>query len=116
MENVERLNHTFKGEKNHKPSDIWESDDSGHWHECKDCKEKLDFAVHIPDHEGHATEDYAITCKVCGWVMEEQVKQIQMEIPYKLVVKKTGEADPTKAGLHLSRIQLEQRLSDKRNI
>ena len=56
----------------------------------------LVFAVHIPDHEGHATEDYAITCKVCGWVMEEQVKQIQMEIPYKLVVKKTGEADPTK--------------------
>ena len=77
-----------KEKKNHKPSDIWESDDSGHWHECKDCKEKLDFAVHIPDHEGHATEDYAITCKVCGWVMEEQVKQIQMEIPYKLVVKK----------------------------
>ena len=89
-------NHTFKGEKNHNPSDVWESDYSGHWHECKDCKEKLDFAVHIPDHEGHATEDYAITCKVCGWVMEEQIKQIHMEFPYKLVVKKTGEADPTK--------------------
>lgn len=89
-------NHTFTGEENHNPSDVWGSDYSEHWHECKDCKEKLDFAVHIPDHEGHATEDYAITCKVCGWVMEEQVKQIQMEIPYKLVVKKTGEADPTK--------------------
>ena len=92
-------NHTFEGEinpENHNPSDIWESDYSGHWHECEDCKEKLDSAVHIPDHEGHATEDYAITCKVCGWVMEEQIKQIHMEFPYKLVVKKTGEADPTK--------------------
>ena len=28
--------------------------------------------------------------------MEEQIKQIHMEFPYKLVVKKTGEADPTK--------------------
>lgn len=40
-------NHIFKGEinpENHNPSDIWESDYSGHWHECKDCKEKLDFA------------------------------------------------------------------------
>ena len=27
---------------------------------------------------------------------EEQIKQIHMEFPYKLVVKKTGEADPTK--------------------
>ena len=64
--------------------------------QTKKNKEKLDFAVHIPDDEGHATEDYAITCKVCGWVMEEQIKQIHMEFPYKLVVKKTGEADPTK--------------------
>ena len=35
-------NHTFEGEKNpekHNLSDVWESDYSGHWHECKDCNE-----------------------------------------------------------------------------
>ena len=42
-------NDTFTGEKNpenHNPSDIWESDYSGHWHECKDCKKNW-ILLHI---------------------------------------------------------------------
>lgn len=59
----------------HNPASGWTNDASGHWHACQtaDCTEKCDFAAHTPDHEGHATEEYAIKCTVCGYVIEAQL-------------------------------------------
>ena len=59
----------------HNPASSWTSDASGHWHACRTagCTEKCDFAAHTPDHEGHATEEYAIKCTECGYVIEAQL-------------------------------------------
>lgn len=59
----------------HNPSSEWSSDATGHWHACQNtgCTEKIDFAEHTPDHQGHATEEYAIKCTECGYVIEEQL-------------------------------------------
>ena len=59
----------------HNPASGWTNDASGHWHACQTagCTEKCDFAAHTPDHEGHATEEYAIKCTVCGYVIEAQL-------------------------------------------
>ena len=53
----------------------WEKDASGHWNKCNTagCTEKNDFAGHTPDHQGSATEEYAIKCSVCGWIIEQQL-------------------------------------------
>ena len=53
----------------------WTSDASGHWHACRTagCTEKCDFATHTPDHTGHATEEYAIKCTECDYVIEAQL-------------------------------------------
>ena len=53
----------------------WEKDASGHWHKCNTagCTEKNDFAGHTPDHQGGATEEYAIKCSVCGYIIEAQL-------------------------------------------
>ena len=71
----------------------------GHAHVCNRTPEHHDIVVpHNPDHEGNATYDYAIKCTECGFEIEPQLEEptIRIEVPYKLVVKKTGEADPTK--------------------
>lgn len=59
----------------HNPASGWTSDASGHWHACQTagCTEKCDFATHTPDHTGHATEEYAIKCTECGYVIEAQL-------------------------------------------
>ena len=59
----------------HNPASGWTSDASGHWHACQtaNCTEKCDFASHTPDHEGHATEEYAIKCTECDYVIEAQL-------------------------------------------
>lgn len=59
----------------HSPASGWSNDETGHWHACQTsgCTEKLDFAAHTPDHEGHATEEYAIKCTECGYVIEAQL-------------------------------------------
>ena len=59
----------------HNPASGWTSDASGHWHACQtaNCTEKCDFASHTPDHTGHATEEYAIKCTKCGYVIEAQL-------------------------------------------
>lgn len=59
----------------HNPASGWTSDASGHWHACQTagCTEKCDFATHTPDHQGHATEEYAIKCTECGYVIEAQL-------------------------------------------
>lgn len=71
----------------------------GHAHVCNRTPEHHDNVVpHTRDHEGSATYDYAIKCTECGFEIEPQLEEptIRIEVPYKLVVKKTGEADPTK--------------------
>ena len=59
----------------HRPAFVWSKDKTGHWHACQTagCKEMLDFAAHTPDHEGPATEEYAITCTECGYVIEKRL-------------------------------------------
>ena len=59
----------------HNPASGWTNDASGHWHACQTagCTEKCDFASHTPDHTGHATEEYAIKCTECGYVIEAQL-------------------------------------------
>lgn len=59
----------------HNPASSWTSDASGHWHACQNanCTEKCDFASHTPDHTGNATEEYAIKCTECGYVIEAQL-------------------------------------------
>ena len=59
----------------HNPASGWTSDASGHWHACQTagCTEKCDFASHTPDHTGNATEEYAIKCTKCGYVIEAQL-------------------------------------------
>lgn len=53
----------------------WEKDASGHWHKCNTagCTEKNAFAGHTPDHQGGATEEYAIKCSVCEYEIEAQL-------------------------------------------
>ncbi len=53
----------------------WESSANGHWHKCNTagCTETNDFAAHTPDHQGGATEEYAIKCTVCQFEIEAQL-------------------------------------------
>ena len=64
----------------HNPASGWTSDASGHWHACRTagCTEKCDFATHTPDHQGHATEEYAIKCTECGYVIEAQLNHVHV--------------------------------------
>ena len=64
----------------HNPASGWTSDASGHWHACRTagCTEKCDFATHTPDHTGHATEEYAIKCTKCGYVIEAQLNHVHV--------------------------------------
>ena len=53
----------------------WEKDATGHWHKCNTagCTEKNAFAAHTPDHQGGATEEYAIKCTICQFEIEAQL-------------------------------------------
>lgn len=57
----------------HSYATVWSRDASGHWHECSLCHDKKDEAAHTPDHTGHATEEYAIKCTECDYVIEAQL-------------------------------------------
>lgn len=63
------------GYADHKWNTAWTKDETGHWHTCKTsgCTETADFAAHTPDHEGGATEDYAVKCEVCKYVIEDML-------------------------------------------
>ena len=58
----------------------WESDETGHWHKCNTpgCTETNDFAAHTPDHEGGATEEYAIKCSICDYEIEAQLEHVHV--------------------------------------
>ena len=52
----------------------WKSDANGHWKECTKCGAITTTKVaHTPDHTGNATEEYAIKCSVCDYVIEAQL-------------------------------------------
>ena len=53
----------------------WESSANGHWHKCNTagCTETKDFNTHTPDHQGGATEEYAIKCTICQFEIEAQL-------------------------------------------
>ena len=59
----------------HAPAAQWSKDESGHWHACQTegCTEKCDFAAHLPDHPGGATEEFAVLCTVRGYVIQPQL-------------------------------------------
>ena len=53
-------------------------DEDFHWYECilDGCTAMQEITFHTPDHEGGATEEYAIKCVECGYVIEEQLDHI----------------------------------------
>ena len=57
----------------HNFATVWSSNATKHWHACSRCDVKADEATHTPDHQGHATEEYAIKCTECGYEMEAQL-------------------------------------------
>ena len=78
-----KLNTTFTsgGTEPHTESG-WKSDADGHWKECTVCGTITTAkVVHTPDHEGHATEEYAIKCTECYWVIEAQLAHTHTMTP-----------------------------------
>ena len=72
---AEKLNTTFtSGSTVPHTESGWKNDANGHWKECTVC-DAITTAktTHTPDHEGHATEEYAIKCTKCGYVIEAQL-------------------------------------------
>jgi len=61
----------------HNYSTVWFSDSDSHWHMCN-CGGRADEEVHTPDHEGGATEEYAIACSICGYEMEAQLEHVHV--------------------------------------
>lgn len=61
----------------HTPGGEWQKDGTSHWQVCtvSGCGEAVEDTKvsHIPDHEGGATEEYAVNCTVCGYLMEQQL-------------------------------------------
>ncbi len=55
----------------------WKFDENNHWHICTvaGCGVVIESSeeAHTPDHTGHATEEYAIKCTKCGYVIEAQL-------------------------------------------
>lgn len=52
----------------------WKMNSDGHWKVCTVCNHvTTEMVPHTPDHEGHATEAYAIKCTVCGYEIEAQL-------------------------------------------
>lgn len=61
----------------HTEGTAWEKDATNHWHICTvaGCGVVIESskAAHTRDHQGSATEEYPITCSVCGWIIEQQL-------------------------------------------
>ena len=80
----------------------WEKDATGHWHKCNTagCTETKDFDTHTPDHQGGATEEYAIKCSVCGYEIEAQLQHThvfdQEVVADQYLASKANCTDPAK--------------------
>ncbi len=70
----------------------YSKDETGHWYKCTnpECTAINDFAQHIPDHEGSATEEYSIKCTECEYLIEAQLQhthkfdQKNTEVKYRI--------------------------------
>ncbi len=68
-----------KSDHIHKPADAWSTDETGHWHICANCAEKLDFHAHKSD-SGVVTTPATETsvgiktysCTVCAYVIKTE--------------------------------------------
>ena len=73
VEKLSVLEHT------HHASDEWKSDETGHWHVCSGCDEKISFETHIED-EGEVTiepteeneGEMTYRCTVCGSIIRTE--------------------------------------------
>ena len=59
----------------HKWDTKWTKDENYHWHSCKTdgCTARDEEDAHTPDHEGGATEDYAVECEICHYEIEAKL-------------------------------------------
>ena len=66
----ERCNAVIKDAKDHKWSDSWTKDASGHWHACQNdgCTKKKDEAAHTPDIPV-PTDDTDQKCTFCEYII-----------------------------------------------
>ena len=66
----ERCNAVIKAAKEHKWSDSWTKDASGHWHACQNdgCTKKKDEAAHTPNIQA-PTDDTDQKCTVCEYII-----------------------------------------------
>ena len=66
----ERCKAVIKDAKEHKWSDSWTKDASGHWHACQNdgCTKKKDEADHTPD-RSEPTDDTDQKCTVCEYII-----------------------------------------------
>lgn len=55
-------------ETEHNYSDVWSSDETGHWHECISCADVLELLPHTPGPDPTETEDQI--CLDCGYVLQ----------------------------------------------
>ena len=72
-EPIDKVAHT------HAPATDWTSDETGHWHTCAGCTEKVDFAAHTSDNgtvtkPATETEEGVKTykCTVCDYVIKTE--------------------------------------------
>ena len=69
-----KLNTTFTSGSTVPHTEDWISDADGHYKVCTVCEAIITTKVaHTRDHEGQATEEYAIKCTACDYVIEAQL-------------------------------------------
>ena len=75
----------------HTPGSTYKSDSTHHWKVCSQsgCGAILELTAHTPDHAGGATEEYAVKCVDCGYVIEAQLAHTHV---FKNIVKDTFKA------------------------
>lgn len=54
-------------ETSHVFEEVWVGDETGHWHECVNCKEKTELEAHVPGPEAGEYTDQV--CTVCNFVI-----------------------------------------------
>ena len=54
-------------ETSHVFEEVWVNDETGHWHECVNCKEKTELEAHVPGPEAGEYTDQV--CTVCNFVI-----------------------------------------------
>lgn len=88
----------------HTEGDEWLYNEREHWHICKvtGCGVVIEEsrAPHRPDRE-KATVDNEVKCLDCGYVLQEKINIVTVEIPFTVTVKKGGNVAPGKQTFEL---------------